>query len=1142
MKLKLPYLVALLFGAMGSLTGAAQTITGGVTGTVTDPSGAIIVGAKVTAMNVSTNIATTTKSNHDGVYSVQFLTIGRYTVTVDAPGFNSATLGPFTLEAGQVAKFDAKLVVRGQASSVSVNEGLVPLLNTENAELGTTLDATAIDSIPLQDRNFAALALFTPGAISTNPASMTGGEATERDTIGGSVTSVNGNRAQTNNYLLDGIEINETVNNDIGYNPSPDALSQVRVVSANAQAEYGNVNGGDVIALLKNGTNVFHGSAFYYVNDYKLDANSWSNDYAVPIVPKTSATSNIFGGTLGGPIIKDKLFFFADYSGNRYHSGGIGLASVVDQKMRQGDFSELLDPQIMCGGTCSGNHKTIQLYDPTNGYAPFNNNQVPLTNPVAIFLYSHPNVYPLPNQTPSLYSPVANNYVGPTKSRIYNDQFDVRLDYKLSDKDSFFGSYSQSVAGNTQTSPLVITFPGASTYPTRGFSINSIHTFTPNLLNELRVGFFRIVWAQGVPLDTTGVFGANGDSVVGIQGGNQAPGFAQQSVGAVTAVGNSATYSDNVMNNFTYGDNLTWQKGRHNFKFGGQLIRYQQQIIYSGVSGAEGSMSYTGNFTSDPMIGAAGYGIADFNLDRVYSSGRGAVAGYAGQRQWRDAAFAQDDWKLFPNLTLNLGVRWEWDQPIYEVHNKQSNLNMQTGAIEIAGQDGNSRALYNSVWTNFMPRIGFSYNPVPRFVLRGGFGSTIFMEGTGANLRLIINPPFQTSITWTGAPPTSLTNTGTYASAETAFSANSAACPYATNPSCGQTFREWDPNLRPSTVNEFSLTTEYQLSNTASFQVGYVGETGVHLISANNGNQISAPCFSGSTMLAYNSAACFAVNKAPFYQLVGQSGLVRITGSEGMMNYNALQATFRQRLSHGLQATANYTYSKAMTNATGFFGSNLNITNNTSFPEDPRNRSPEYGPAPTDSTHSVNFQMVYSLPFGRDQRFGSKMNRAFDEVAGGWRMSMSGFAYTGFPVTLISSTNNSGVNSPQQRAIHYRHLVVRNRSLTNWFGTDPSATACTTPGVDNGVCAYGIPAPGTISPGHPFSERVPGYQQYDAAAFKEFATVREQSLMFRVEAFNVFNIASYNNPVATVGVNTFGLITSTRSEPRTVQLSARYKF
>lgn len=1141
--------LAITLLAVCSMTSLAQTVTGGVTGTVTDPSGAVIPGAKVTATNVTTNVDTSTQTNKDGVYSIRFLTIGQYKVTVQSPGFAIQALGPFALEAGQIAKFNAKLGLQGAASSVTVNEGLVPLLNTENAEIGTTLDTTAIDNISLPGRNFEMLSLFTPGAVSTNPQSFTGSNAVDRDNIGGAVLSVNGNRAQTNNFLLDGFEINETINNTVGYNPSPDALSQVRIISANAQAEYGNVNGGDVIALLKNGTNKFHGSASYFVNNYHLNANSWGAGRTH--TPKESSTTDIFGATLGGPIIRDKLFFFGDYEGARSHEGGVATETVATALMRQGDFSELLDPSLMClpGAACTPN-KLVQLYDSQNAYKPYAGNRgVPITNPAAIYLYAHPELYPLPNNAPSAGSPTSGNYLGPSKDRRYNNQFDVRIDYKASDKDSFFGNYSQSTAGDSFTSPLQILFPGSSTYPTKGFGINYIRTMTPALVNEFRVGFYRIVWNQGIPNDTTGVFGLNGNALLGIEGGNQVPGFARQSISGITALGNQGTYSDIVMNNYTYGDNLTWQKGKHTFKFGAQFIRYQQNIIYSGLDGAGGSMVYNGNFTSNPLIKAStdtphatGYGVADFNMDRVFSTGRGTVAGYAGQRQWRDAVFAQDDWKVFPNLTFNLGVRWEYDQPIYEVNNKQSNLNLQTGELEIAGQGGNSRALYNPVWTNFMPRIGFSYNPIPRVVVRGGFGSTTYMEGTGANLRLIINPPFQTATDYAGARPSSLANPGEFTTAEKAFSSQSADCDTLTNPKCGITIRAWEPNLRPSTINEFSLTTEYQLNNTASLQIGYVGETGVHLISANNGNQLTHPCFSGTTLLTYNSAACFAVNKAPFYQLVGQTGFVRITGSDGMMNYNALQATFRQRLSHGLQFTANYAYSKTMTNSTGFFGSNLSIGHTTSFPANPHDRSLEYGPAPTDATHNLNFNMAYLLPFGRGRIFGGNVNRVADEVLGGWRVSVSGFAYTGFPTTIIAGTDSSGMRVGQQRAVHYRKLIIRHRNISQWFGDDPSATPCPVAGVDNGVCAYGVPANGTISTARPDSERVPGYQQYNAAAFKDFAITEGQRITFRVDAFNVFNIASYGNPSAGATDSQFGAITSVRSGPRNLELSAKYTF
>lgn len=1135
----------------------AQTITGSVNGTVTDPSGAVIPNAKVMATNTETGVATETTTNTDGVYNIRFLQIGNYKVTIDAPGFATTIYGPFALETGQNAKIDAKLSLAGEQQKVSVNAEIAPLINTENGELGLTLDSTAINNVPMVGRNFSSLTVFTPGAVVTNPTAFTDANALERNISGGGQVSVNGNRQQSNNFLLDGIEINETINNTVGYNPSPDALGQVRVISANAQAEYGNVNGGDVIALTKSGTNKFHGSAFYYVSNYNLNANTWANNRNR--VPKQSSTSNIFGGSFGGPILHDKLFFFVDYSGNRYHQGGSATASVLTQKMRSGDYSELLDTNIMAG-------RPVQLYDPlTAGSPAYAGNRLPATavNPVARYLFQHPELYPLPNKAPTAGSPIANNYLGVSKKRIFNDQFDVKVDYHLGTKDMMFVRYSQSTAGDTNTNPLAITFPIASTYPTKGVAYQLVHTFSPNIQNEFRLGFFRTVWHQGNPSDTTGVFGANGNDTVGIGGGTITQGFTTQAFalgtgvdGGATAananIGTQALYSDNIMNNYTYADNLTMQKGRHVIKMGAQFIRYQQNSIYTGNDGAQGQLQYNGNFTAATAgaissAAANGYNLADFYLDRVSYAGRGTLVGHTGQRQWRDALFVQDDWKILPNLTLNLGLRWEWDQPIYEVNNKQANLNLQTGATQIAGQNGNSRALYNNVWTNLMPRIGFAYSPTPRLVVRGGFGMTTYLEGTGANLRLTINPPFQTSLSYTSSAP-SAGNAGSSVTAETAFLGNSTTCAYTTTPSCGQIYRAWVPNLKPSTVQEESLTLEYQVSNTASFQVGYVGEYAYHLIQARWDNQLFGPCFNGTGgVFAYNSAQCFAINKAPYYQVVGQSGSVRTTASSGMMNYNALQTTFRQRLNHGLQFTANYTLSKSMTNSIGFFGVNT-VSNNSAYAANPRNNSLEYGPAGTDARHNLNFNMTYELPFGRGKQFGNQMNRFVNEIAGGWKVAVTGFAYTGFPTTIVSNNNNSGVGSQQQRMIKIRSLSLKDRSVQRWFGTDASATSCSTfvagtvNVVDNGTCAYIQPANGTISPQRPATERVPGFRQFDASAFKDFSITETQKISFHVDASNVFNIASYGNPDRTAQNATFGQITTTRSGPRLLQLSAQYTF
>ena len=596
----------------------AQTITANVNGTVTDPTGAIIPGAKVTATNVDTNVQTSTTSNNDGIYNIRFLQVGRYNVTVDAQGFASRTFGPFTLEANQDAKIDAPMSVAGGTTQVAVQADVAPLLNTENAMLATTLDTTAIDNVPMIGRDFLELTLFLPGAVNTQPSSLTGNVAIYNSdaTLG---SSVNGNRQQANNYLLDGIEINETLNNTIGYNVSPDALGQVQITSSNAQAEYGNVNGGDVIALLKSGTNKFHGSAFEYLSDYHLDANSWGNKHNSVITPKASYTQPIFGGTLGGPILHDKLFFFGDYDGGRYHSGGISTATVITALMRQGNFSELLNPNLMCTPACtsSQNNKLIQLYDAsTTAFTPYAGNlNVPITNPVAKYLFAHPNLYPLPNQAPQAGNVATGNYSAPSKTRQFNNQFDVKVDYKVTQKDSLSVRYSQSNNGQTNTPVLAISFPLAPVTPVKGVAINEVHTLNASMVNEFRAGYTMVAPLEGTPVDSTGAFGSTGNSVVGIPGGNGGNiiGFAAQTPtpgstsglttangGQYSTMGNSYGGLSDTDNSFTYGDNFTWLKDKHTFKFGAQFIRYQQNTFSAGNDGVLGTMAYTGVSTSNP--------------------------------------------------------------------------------------------------------------------------------------------------------------------------------------------------------------------------------------------------------------------------------------------------------------------------------------------------------------------------------------------------------------------------------------------------------------------------------------------------------------------------------------------------------------
>jgi Carboxypeptidase regulatory-like domain len=489
---------------------SAQTVTGSVQGTVTDASGAVVPSAQVTVRNVATSVETTATTNNAGLYSVPFLPIGQYEVTVSATGFATQKFPTFALEVNQTAKIDAQLHAGGSTTTVDVEGSVAPILNTNDASLGISLSTNEIANIPLNGRNFSSVTLFQPGAVTTDPQGFSGNNAIERSTLNNGIASINGNRNQANNYTLDGADLNEPQNNLIAYNPAPDALDEVRVISANAPASYGNANGGAVVSILKSGTNSYHGSAYGLLENYNLDANTWANKHTFPIVPKNPYTQSIFGGTFGGPVLRNKLFFFVDYEGTRRHSGGLGVAGVLTPAMRTGDFSALLT-------AANGN---IQLYDTQNNFAPYVNNQVPILNPVLKYLLAHPELYPLPNAAPSS-GLIQSNYHAPQNSATTNNQGDVKIEWNSSAADKFTAFYSQSNANDFTTTLIPVFFSGPSFFPTKLGGGSWIHTFSPSIVNEARIGFTRVRWDQGIPTDPTGLFGLTGNAKVGIPFGVQ---------------------------------------------------------------------------------------------------------------------------------------------------------------------------------------------------------------------------------------------------------------------------------------------------------------------------------------------------------------------------------------------------------------------------------------------------------------------------------------------------------------------------------------------------------------------------------------------------------------------------------------------
>ena len=1114
----------------------AQTVTGAVTGTVTDPSGAVVANATVTVSNTATGVNTTATTNNSGVYTIRFLPIGPYTVAVSAPGFSPFTTPQFSLSIDQTAKIDVHVTV-GATTSVDVSAEAAPILDTADGTVGLSITAEQIGTMPLNGRNFSSVTLFQPGAVNTDPSGLVGSNALERNTYNNGIVAVNGNRAQANNYTLDGIDMNEGQNNLIGYNPSPDAIAEIRVITANAPATYGNVNGGDVVTVLKTGTNAFHGSAFAYLENQNLNANSWYNKHQSPVIAINPFTQTIFGGTIGGPIKRNKLFFFVDYEGIREHNGGTGSASVFTAAMRQGDFSAV--PK--------------QLLNTQNNFAPYVNNQIPIVNPVATYLFAHPEIYPLPNAT-AADGLVQNDFQGFTRTSRLNNQGDVKIEWDPRAADKITGFYAQSTAKDASTAVLPVSFPAQNVFPSKIFGSTWVHTFSPSVVNEARIGFTRVRWDSGVPTDPTGLFGLTGNKVVGIPFGAQTyVGFSDQHLNDnFSDTGTPGAPQILRDNTFSYGDNLTLQKGKHLLSLGVQAFRYQQNYALTGAQGSLGQFNFDGTFTGNGTD--TGYSGADFVLDLAKSNSIALPGGgLVGNRQWRTAEFFQDDWKATDKLTINLGIRYEYDQRWNEVHNRTANVILngaQMGTVEYAGAvpagapagsvTCDNISCYQATKNQVQPRFGFAYQGSSRFVIRGGYGITSFFEGDANNQRLTYQSPFLAYANPQAASPVAADAASATAYSPGAPLHDTDGFSVTSISNQGAGFGAWPQHIQPALIHEFNLATEYEITNRLSLSVGYVGETGQHLADYRNGNQLTLA--QARDIAALPSGADIpAVDTAPFASLVGQGGNLLITEAAAMMNYNAGIVTVRDRGSYGLTYTINYTYAKALTNSAGNYTFANTSVQNGAY-QDGYNSRADYGPSGSDIRHNFNGTILYTVPFGHGKQFGNNTNKALDLIAGGWSVSGTAVVYSGFPIS-INGPNGTNTNTyGQVRANHYRKLVLTGRDVNHWFGTDPSATPCT--GADNGICAYGAATAlnfGTASVG---SERSPGYDQTDFSAFKDFRLFESHTIGFRADAFNALNITSYANPDNTVTDNSFGLITNNpaRSLPRILQLALHYTF
>ena len=1113
MRSGLPYLFILTL--MTGRTFVGQTITGSVTGTVTDPSGAVMPEVRVSATNIATGVAFPAQANAIGVYHILFLAPGAYNLSAEAAGFKRTVLGPFNLEVDQIARLDIRMEIGDLTQPVEVT-AVAPILQSESAATGETIGSSRLTAVPLNGRNFASVLLFVPGAITTYPQNMA---TSGRFQGSGSRPQVNGNREQTNNFLLDGVDINDLANNRIAYQPNVDALEEVKVLTGNAGAEFGNVGGASVILTLKGGTNSFHGDAFEFLRNEKLDANGFFANRSG--AQRTALRRNIFGGTLGGAVRRNRAFFFVDYEGTEQRSTGPALASVAPAAWRSGDVSQF---------------RTVgqAVYDPLTGAArqPFPGNIIPqarVTNPVAVKLFSSPDLYPLPNNRGVGSLGVTNNYLSTSRSRLSNHQADAKVDWRPSNQDTVFGRWSigrYQAFGSGAALPVLLNTGtyGDVTSAVAGWT----RAITGRLVNDARVAFSRVATDEGLPVDWSGKLGPEGNAAFGIAGGQPIPGISSITVGdGLTSIGAAGNLYHTVENKYQAQTNFTFQSGPHLLNFGGQIMRIQQNARYAGNGGALGSFVFSGSYSGSIY--------SDFLLDALSKKARGAVTGDWGQRHWRNAVFVQDDWKLRRNLTLNLGLRWEYASPLYEVADRQVNVDVLTGKLIYPGTSEYGRGLYKPYYRQFMPTIGWAWTPdalKSKLVIRAGYRFSTFLEGTGIGARLPLNPPFfvESDVTYALSPGDIRTGFADVIGHGDLTGSRTGANPF-------YTAYAWEFNLRPQFTNQWNFALESQLSHTTSINASYVGQRGTHLIVARDVNQPLPGTGPFSTWAPIN-------DRRPLAGALPNVGVISFTESGGTMNYHALQAGIRRRTSRGLEFLASYTLSKTLTDDLGFFGCG-GVNSQSTTVQNSYNRHGDFGPACSDALHNFAAGGLYELPFGKGKRHGSAWPRALDSLLGGWSVGHVLSAHSGFPVTLFASafrTSTGQSSFPTVRPNRYRPIVTSDPTIDRWFGPVGATTFCGS-GADNGFCAYGLPALGSFGNAGVGTERAPHYFDLDASLGKGIYITENKHIEFRAEFFNALNDVSLGPPGRDItSPATFGLITSQIGSPRNVQFGLKYRF
>jgi hypothetical protein len=1125
---------AVLFGAQCAL---GQATTGSFFGQVTDASKAVVPQAQVTATNQATETVYEGATAADGDYTILNVPPGTYTLSVSKQGFEQAATDGLVLVIDQKIEQNFQLTVGALSTVATVTAG-APLLQTQSVETGQVIESRQILDLPLLGRNFLNLALLTTGVVYGS-----GGNTLN--------LSVNGQREFANSVLIDGVEETGNRNNDTNLRPSVDAVEEFKVATSDYSAEYGRAAGGVISIQTKGGSNDLHGDLYEFnrPNATAADNFSFSGPGQSP-----NLSQNNFGGTVGGPIKKDKSFFFVSYEQERLRNTITYLDSVPPQNQitynanGSVNLSKLLDP---------GDGLPVPIFNPAfyaqNYYSEqFPGNVIPAcaanfkpdgscVSPAGLAVLK--DFFPMPN-LPGIDDGYYDNFLVNSPYAYNAKTGSGRFDQVFSPKDRLSVVYHYADFNSLEDDPFYGAIPvvggggtdSANKEDSRSqeLSVTETHLFSNKFDNEFRFGYSRYRLNQLSLLNGENLATEYDQPNVNLTGFPSTSGFPQIYLGSGWETGGS-TYEPLYFldSNFQVQDNMILSGvGKHEFHFGGDFRRlnshpnfslfptgfqyYAGPYIYAPNGPLTAAQDYSCCYNPNEAYYQGGSEIADLLLGLPQTDQLGLQLTNPHTQSWEIHFYGEDTYKISPRLTLIYGVRYEYQNPYTEANNDMSDFDPTTKEILVAGVGGNSSALLNARKNDFSPRIGIAYQLGARTVIRAGYGLFYTPENDAREDVLTKNYPFAVQQVFYNSPYsypfTYQIDSGVARETTIPLASGQSTISPATIPEgSDQTIYYVDPNMKTGYAEMYNLTLERELSSTMTVDVAYVGTSGKQL-----------PYAIGNINLDND--------------ITTYLGKIEAQESVGWSTYNSLQIKATKQATRNLTFVAAYTYAHNIDNGPAPF--DLGVNHNE--PQNPFNLMAEKASADDDIRHNFVFSATYSLPFGAGQQFGSGWHGPENAILGGWQINSIFIAHTGTPVNVVQNGNNSNQPGLRPNLIADPNLPSGMRTLQKYFNTSAFCTPNTT------TCK---PDSATPYSGYYYGDagrnliRGPGLVNVDFSIFKNFPFKERFNVQTRFEFFNLTNTPHFANPGGDASVaSTFGVITGTIDNPRIIQFAGKFIF